>query len=47
MTDPVMAADGIIYERASIKEWLKNNNTSPVSGKTLINKNLIKEDNLK
>eukprot|EP00747_Dinoflagellata_sp_TGD_P052849 gnl/TRDRNA2_/TRDRNA2_148128_c1_seq1.p1 gnl/TRDRNA2_/TRDRNA2_148128_c1~~gnl/TRDRNA2_/TRDRNA2_148128_c1_seq1.p1 ORF type:complete len:447 (-),score=18.96 gnl/TRDRNA2_/TRDRNA2_148128_c1_seq1:193-1497(-) len=32
MTDPVMAADNRTYERAAIKQWLENNNTSPVTG---------------
>lgn len=35
MTDPVMAADNRTYERAAIKKWLENNNTSPVTGLSL------------
>lgn len=27
MVDPVMAADGFTYERASIEKWLVNHNT--------------------
>jgi hypothetical protein len=29
MTDPVICQDGHCYERSAIKEWLKNNSTSP------------------
>jgi Mg-chelatase subunit ChlD len=40
MTDPVIAQDGHTYERSAIKEWLKNNDKSPMTrekmGKTLI-----------
>ena len=30
MFDPVMAEDGMTYERAAIVEWLKNHDTSPI-----------------
>jgi WD40 repeat protein len=29
--DPVVAADGYVYERDVIERWLKNNNTSPMT----------------
>lgn len=36
MTDPVvLLADGQSYERAAIKQWLKDHNTSPVTGASL------------
>ncbi|AYV85072.1 MAG: hypothetical protein Satyrvirus3_3 [Satyrvirus sp.] len=31
MYDPVVAGDGIIYERFSIEDWFKNNSTSPIT----------------
>lgn len=31
MADPVVAADGETYEREKLEEWLKDNNTSPVT----------------
>jgi len=30
--DPVVAGDGHVYEHLAIKEWLKDNNTSPITG---------------
>lgn len=30
--DPVVASDGITYERANIEEWLKHSNISPCTG---------------
>jgi len=41
MSDPVLTCDGQMYDRKSIEEWLKNNNTSPVTNLVLENKNLI------
>jgi ankyrin repeat protein len=40
MYEPVKANDGMTYERDAILQWLKNNNTSPITGK-VIDKNLI------
>lgn len=31
MNDPVIADDGISYERQAIVDWLKVNNTSPIT----------------
>ena len=41
MTDPVCTADGFTYEREAITEWLRTNNTSPLTGATLESKVLI------
>lgn len=41
MTEPVATADGQVYERKNIKEWLERNNTSPLTSLPLANKNLI------
>jgi len=41
MSDPVVAADGQTYERAAITQWLKNHNTSPLTGALLSSKVLI------
>lgn len=39
--DPVIARDGITYERASIEEWFLSNDTSPMTGVVLEDKALI------
>ena len=39
--DPVLASDGITYERHAIEEHFKNNNTSYLTGETLSSKILI------
>ena len=40
MDDPVIALDGITYDRSSLTEWLKYHTTSPITrqdiGNTLI-----------
>ena len=41
MTDPVMTADGHAYERAAIEQWLRANDTSPLTGARLPNRNLV------
>ena len=41
MTDPVTTADGHAYERAAIEQWLRDNETSPLTGQTLQNKVVI------
>ncbi|KAA6373860.1 MAG: hypothetical protein EZS28_030615 [Streblomastix strix] len=46
MTDPVLAEDGIYYERAAITEWLMLNNTSPVT-RQIISSNFITDQQLK
>ena len=39
--DPVITADGHTYDRSSIERWFLNNNTSPLTGLVLPNKDLI------
>ncbi len=41
MEDPVIASDGITYNRSEIEEWFKKHNTSPKTGEVLKSKNLI------
>ena len=31
MVDPVIAVDGITYERSWVGEWLKDHGTSPIN----------------
>ena len=38
MTDPVVASDGVTYDRGSITEWMAQNDTSPVTGAALTNR---------
>jgi len=40
MQDPVTTADGQVYEREAIETWLKDKNTSPLTGKVLRHKDL-------
>ena len=40
--EPVIAADGHIYEKTAIERWLSNNNTSPLTNQVLENKILQK-----
>jgi hypothetical protein len=47
MVDPVMAAYGFTYERASIEKWLVNHNTSPTTGAELEHKKLIPNHSLR
>ncbi len=47
MSDPVICSDSYSYERAAIKEWLRSNDTSPVTGKKLTDKNIIDNENLR
>lgn len=32
MLDPVVAADGVTYDRSAISQWLLTSNNSPVTG---------------
>ena len=41
MVDPVVAADGHTYDRASIEEWFQRSDTSPMTNVRLVNKNLV------
>jgi hypothetical protein len=38
MHDPVVTADGHTYERAAIERWLRQHDTSPMTGQPLANK---------
>ena len=40
MSDPVIAADSVTYERAAIADWLEQKDTSPVTGALLAHKTL-------
>jgi hypothetical protein len=39
--DPVTAADGYFYERASVEKWLRNNNRSPMTNAVLGHRYLV------
>jgi hypothetical protein len=41
MEDPVIASDGITYNRSEIEEWFKKHDTSPKTGEILKSKSLI------
>ena len=41
MQDPVIAADGLSYERAALETWLLQNDTSPVTGQPLPHKRIV------
>ena len=47
MIDPVATADGFSYERANIERWLRDNKTSPKTGKQLSSKRLVPNTTLK
>jgi hypothetical protein len=38
MKDPVVTVDGFTFERKGISEWLKRNNTNPLTNKPLASK---------
>ena len=40
MSDPVIAADSVTYERAAITDWFELKDTSPVTGAVLAHKTL-------
>ena len=40
MKDPHIAADGYTYEYSSIKQWLRDHKTSPMTNAKLRNKQL-------
>jgi hypothetical protein len=40
-SEPVICSDGFTYEKSAIEIWFKSNNTSPMTGLVLENKNLI------
>ena len=39
--DPVIAEDGISYNRSLINKYLKNNDTSPLTRKKISNKTIL------
>ena len=41
MQNPVITSDGHTYERAAIEEWLKYNNTSPITGEEVKSKEIV------
>ena len=41
MRDPVATVDGQTYERSAIEHWLRDHNTSPLTGEVLAMKMLI------
>jgi len=45
--DPVKANDGHTYERSAIEEWFTDHNTSPMTGKSVNDKTLIEDFNMK
>jgi len=47
MREPVVAADGITYEKEQIERWLASNSTSPITGEALAHKHLIPNLTLK
>lgn len=40
MVEPVVTQDGQTYERHAIEYWLKDHDTSPLTGQTLLHKDL-------
>ena len=46
MRDPVMAEDGIVYERSAIEEWMARNDLSPIK-RTVMGKHLKPVLNIK
>eukprot|EP01040_Poterioochromonas_malhamensis_P023163 gene23163-28316_t len=47
ISDPVVATDGISYERKEIVIWLTHHNASPITNTRLLNKTLIPNINLR
>ena len=47
MTDPVFAADGHVYDRASIESFLETHDTSPLTNEPLATKSLTPNDALR
>ena len=41
MSDVVIAADGLSYERAALEGWLAQHDTSPVTGQPLHHKRIV------
>jgi flagellar biosynthesis GTPase FlhF len=47
MDEPYVAADGFTYEYRTIKTWLENNNTSPMTNLSLSHKYLVPNHSLR
>jgi hypothetical protein len=47
MSDPVTDTNGHSYEKAAIKEWLSNHDTSPVTGALLSHKTVVPNHSLR
>ena len=47
MRDPVCTADGMVYERTAIAAWLREKDTSPLTGHRLESKILIPQHALR
>jgi len=47
MEDPILAADGIIYDAKSFQAWIKTKDTSPTTGKALSSKKFTRCDSLR
>ena len=41
MADPVVACDGVTYERQYIEQWMQGNNVSPLTNQPFDHKFLI------
>ncbi len=41
MREPVIAADGHTYEKAALKSWLQQHDTSSVTGQPLAHKRIV------
>lgn len=46
MHRPVIAADGITYERSAIRRWLRSSSISPITGEKFQHENLVPNYNL-
>jgi hypothetical protein len=46
-SDPVLLANGSVYERRDILKWLDNNNTDPCTNTTLPHKTILKLEPLR
>ena len=41
MKNPYITCNGHTYERNSIEEWLKNNNTEPLTNEIMVKKDIF------
>eukprot|EP00824_Muranothrix_gubernata_P008162 TRINITY_DN2045_c1_g1_i3.p1 TRINITY_DN2045_c1_g1~~TRINITY_DN2045_c1_g1_i3.p1 ORF type:complete len:686 (+),score=118.98 TRINITY_DN2045_c1_g1_i3:307-2058(+) len=47
MLDPVLCMDGRTYERAALEQWLRDHDTSPLTGETLSSKLILPNHTLR